>query len=79
MKVKNHKEFACFDYVQNTDCKDIRKLGQIVKKPYTDEIGIIIQVHDDGEFRTDMFGNCCYCEIIVATISDIKRLRPDIL
>ena len=79
MRVKNHKDFACFDYEQNNDCKDIRKLGQIVHKPIDDEIGVIIQVHDDNEFRTDMFGNDSNINFRLATDEEIKLHRPKLL
>ena len=82
MRVKNHKDFACCEYNQNTDCKDIRKLGQIVHKLDDDGdeyIGVIIQVHENDEFRADMFGNCGSDEITIAKMSDIKRLRPNLL
>ena len=82
MKVEHHWKFARFDYNQNEDCKDIRKLGQVVYKKdsdNTEEIGVIIQVHENDEYRTDKFGNCCSDEISVAKMCDIRRLRPDIL
>jgi hypothetical protein len=82
MRVKNHKDFACMDYNQNESCKDFRKLGQIVYRNEDDndveEIGVIIQVHDNDEFRTDMFGNCCSDEIRLATVSEIKRIRHNL-
>ena len=82
MRVKNHKDFACCEYNQNTDCKDIRKLGQIVHKLDDDGdeyIGVIIQVHENDEYRVDMFGNCGSDEITIAKMCDIKRLRSNLL
>ena len=82
MRVKNHKDFACMDYVQNKQSKDMRKLGQIVYKLDDDgdeSIGVIIQIHGDGDYRTDMFGNCCFDEVKLATIKEIKRLRPKLI
>lgn len=81
MRVKNHKDFACFDYNQNESCKDFRKLGQIVYRKDdddTEEIGVIIQVHENNHFRTDMFGNCHSEEIRLATVSEIKRIRHNL-
>lgn len=77
IKVKNHKNFACFDYKSNRCSK--HKLGDVVFRPETDEIGVIIQIHSEGEYRTDMFGNCCLSEIKNATITEIKTHRPDLV
>ncbi len=80
MKVNNHKEFACFDYKSETSTKHF--LGDIVKKESEDgiEIGVkLIQIHDENEYRTDMFGNCHCDEIILATENDITEHRPTIL
>lgn len=84
MKVTNHKEFAYFDYESVESTK--YKLGDILCK-YPDilsdekpEIGVIIQIHDELEFRTDMWGNSCDSDLITeATIKQIERFRPDLL
>jgi len=81
MKVKNHKQFAKFEYISGTSSK--MKLGDIVlkdaKKEEDIEIGVIIQIHDENEYRTDMFGNCHIDELVMATKEDIKKYRPKLL
>lgn len=76
MKVKNHKEFACFDYTSYKS--NNYQLGDIVVNEQR-EIGIIIQVHSTYDYRTDMFGNCNISEIKKASLEDIKQYRPEIL
>lgn len=81
MKVKDHKKYCCFDYVSTTE-ETKYELGDIVIKEYEDdkpEIGVVIQLHDRGELRTDMFGNCCNSEIRLATLDEIKQYRSDLL
>ena len=84
MKVKNYKEHACFErfnYVSTTD-ETVYQLGDIVIKKYDDEtieIGVIIQLHDTYEFRTDMFGNCCSTEIQLATFAEIEAHREKLI
>ena len=84
MKVINHKEFAYFDYESVESTK--YSLGDILFR-YPDilsdekpEIGIVIQIHSELEFRTDMWGNSCDSDLIKpATIKQIERFRPDLL
>lgn len=83
IKVKNHLDFALFEY-ESVSSKNI-ELGDIVYKPgntiYNDdpEIGVVIQIHDDDEFRTDMFGNSCITEVTPATMEQIENIRPKLL
>lgn len=77
MRVENHKDFACFEYVSETSNR--YKLGDIVFKKQDKEIGVIIQIHNDDEFRTDMFGNCDYSEIKLATQKQIEKFRPELM
>jgi hypothetical protein len=78
MKV-NHKKYACFDYLSKESTKF--DLGDVVIKKTEDssEIGVILQIHDEFEYRTDMFGNCDYTEIKMATNEEIKQFRPSLL
>jgi len=87
MRVKNHKDFACFNYPSTAE-KTAYQLGDIVirypqNNPFDSsefpEIGIVLQLHDQFELRTDMFGNCCIDEIRIATPCEIIRWRNDIL
>jgi hypothetical protein len=78
MKVKNHKEFAFTDYNQYPQKEHIFELGEVVINKYN-EVGVIIQLHEDLDYRTDMFGNCSESEIRLATLDEIKNYRFDIL
>jgi hypothetical protein len=78
MKVQNYKEFACFDYNQYPQKEHIFELGEVVINE-ENEVGVIIQLHEDLDYRTDMFGNCSESEIRLATLDEIKNYRFDIL
>ena len=71
MKVKNHKDFACFKYESGT-AKNVQLGDVLIKTVHKDfpdekpEIGVVIQIHSgtnysncDDEYRTDMWGNGC--------------------
>lgn len=86
MKVKDHLKYRRFDYV-STDEPTYYELGDIVvKDPHPDysepddkpEIGVVIQVHDKNELRTDMFGNASISEIRIATIEEVLMYRKDL-
>jgi len=76
MKVLDHKKFACFNYESQTSKRF--KLGDIVINE-ENEIGVILQIHNNDEFRTDMFGNCHYLEIRKATKKEISTYRRELL
>lgn len=78
MKVKDYKKFAKFNYTSNLDCENIFSLGEIVINK-DNEIGVILQIHDDFDLRTDMFGNECITNLQVATIEQIKKFRFDLI
>lgn len=80
MKVKNHKKYTLFNYKQSPSfLGNSFELSDVVINK-ENEIGIIIQVHDDvDEYRTDMFGNCCGIELNLATIEQIRTIRPQII
>jgi hypothetical protein len=81
MKVENHLFYAAFIYTNGADkTKNNFELGDIVLREDEDgvEIGVIIQIHDDVEFRTDMFGNTNIDDCRLATIEEIKKYRPDV-
>lgn len=83
MNIVNYHKFACFAYKSVES--SLYKLGDVVFKPSefegedVSEIGIIIQIHNEHEYRTDMFGNCCSDEIHLATIEEIETYRIDLL
>jgi len=61
------------------------KRGHVVIKPIgtdeneTPEIGVVLQVHDQSELRTDMFGNECTSKLRLATKEEIRKYRPKLL
>jgi hypothetical protein len=78
MIIQNFEDYAAFDYENNFSSSDNYLLGNVVIND-ENEIGVIIQVHGDGEYRTDMFGNCSESEIRMATDDEIIMYRPNIL
>lgn len=81
----DHKKFALFDYI-SVECNNPFKLGDVVikRKEYNsneeiNEIGVVLQIHDDTELRTDMFGNESISMLELATEEEIKKYRPEIL
>lgn len=40
---------------------------------------VVIQLHDDGDCRTDMYGNASKSETRFATLEEIKTHRPELL
>lgn len=76
IRVRDHKKFAAFDYV-SADCQDFG-LGDVVINS-ANEVGVIIQVHEPGDYRTDMFGNCSKSEISAASRDQVASLRPELL
>ena len=76
MKVLDHTNFACFNYESKTSKKF--QLGDIVINK-ENEIGVIIQIHNNYVFRTDMFGNCEFLEIKKATKKEISTHRSELL
>jgi hypothetical protein len=77
MNVKDHNKYRLFDY-ENDLTNENFKLGQVVINQ-ENEIGVVIQLHDDGDCRTDMFGNCSPSEVRLATIDEIKEYRENIV
>lgn len=83
MNILNYKQFACFDYESKES--SLMKLGDVVFKKDTyrgkdiSEIGVVIQVHDEREFRTDMFGNACISEVTIATREQVEKYRPALI
>lgn len=86
MKVKNHIQFRKFEYESFMENKNFQ-LGEILVKidnhdePLKHEgnpIGVVIQLHTDGDCRTDMFGNCSPSEVRLATITEILELRSEL-
>jgi hypothetical protein len=80
----DHTKFALFNY-ESVKCKNPFKLGDVVIKPKDyegdecNEIGVVIQIHDENELRTDMFGNEDISMLKKATKKEIKNFRKDLL
>ncbi len=89
LQVYNWRQFALFAYTQHYSHKFTYKLGDVVLKtgdrektpenPLGCSIGVVIQTHEDGDFRTDMFGNTSDVEVHPATREDVALYRPDLL
>jgi hypothetical protein len=87
MKVKDHLKFCCFKYFSTDEITPYALGDVVIKDPDPDysepddkpEIGVVIQVHDWNELRTDMFGNASISEIRLATREEIELYRNDIL
>jgi hypothetical protein len=83
MNILNYRRYACFEYISNEST--VFQLGDVVFKQQMyngedqSEIGIILQIHSENEFRTDMFGNCSTSEITLATMEQVQMYRPDII
>lgn len=75
LKVKNHREFARSAYESAPIA--FAELGDVLFKD--NEIGIVIQLHDDGDVRCDMWGNCSKSECKNASIQQIKEFRSKVL
>jgi len=90
MKVKNEKKYACFDYTDGCNgdhTKNIYQRGDVVIKPLygysseenrepCNEIGVVLQVHDEFDLRTDMFGNESVSQLRMATMREVIDFRP---
>ncbi len=76
MNIKNYKEYGYFKY-KSAECTE-HKFGDVVISKSGEGVGIIIQIHEKGEYRTDKFGNCSLSEIRLATDDEIRELRPEL-
>ena len=83
LKVKDHKAFACFKYVNHT--QEGVQLGDVLFKfDYDDEkpeIGVVIQTHGNGEYRTDQWGNGYFYDEKerYATRKEVELYRPELV
>lgn len=81
MKVADHNEYRLFDYENDLSNPNF-ELGEILIHNTRDEgnpIGVIIQLHPDGDCRTDMFGNCSLSEVRLATEEEILEFRKELI
>lgn len=87
MKVENEKKYACFEYTDGHSgdhTKNPFQRGDVVIKPtgtdenQTPEIGVVLQVHDEYELRTDCFGNESIDYVRLATADEILTYRMEL-
>lgn len=83
MQVLNHKDFCHFKY-EGLESNEHFQLGDVVFRELelTDDgnpIGVVIQIHPDGDCRTDMYGNVSRIEVRKATKEDVQEHRPEML
>lgn len=89
MKVKDHNKYRIFEYENDLTNQNF-KLGEVViriggrlenciNQDNGNPVGVVIQLHDDGDCRTDMFGNCSPSEVRLATLEEIKEYRKNII
>jgi hypothetical protein len=79
MKVKDHLKFCRFQYLSSLNPTKF-VLGDVVT--ITDnrkQVGVVIQIHDDGDIRTDMFGNYHIDGLRLSTLDEVKEYYPKIL
>ena len=75
--VNNHNDYRLFEYENDLSNSNF-ELGQIVINE-DDEVGVVIQLHQDGDCRTDMFGNTSTSEVRNATLEDIVLYRNELI
>jgi len=78
MEISNYLFYGLCEYNNTITDADDFKLGDVVINDQN-EIGVIIQVHSDCEFRTDMFGNTSSDEIRLATSQEVETFRPNVI
>lgn len=77
MKV-NHKKYALFAYENGPEelvSKNPFQLGDVVIHNDTKEIGVVIQIHDAFEVRTDMFGNECISNLSHPSFKELTTIK----
>jgi hypothetical protein len=84
----DERKYAKFEYNDGHSgdhTKNPFQRGDVVIKHKTfqgdvvNEIGVVLQVHDEFELRTDMFGNEGISTLTMATDEEIKKFRPKLL
>lgn len=81
MKVKSYSKFGCFVY-QNSNQIISYSLGDVLFRHLSSnepEIGVVIQTFDNGDVRTDEWGVCSSDDVKLATLEQVKTIRPVIL
>lgn len=73
----DYRKYALFTYNSTTSPNDDFRLGDVVKKTESGEIGVIIQVHAPDDFRTDCWGNCSSSEIVMAKDWEVVNLKEN--
>lgn len=78
MKVKDHNKYRLFDYNNDLTNKNF-ELGQVLFNKKEKAVGVVIQLHSDGDCRTDQYGNTSTSESRLATIEEIQKYKPQII
>lgn len=80
MKVINYKKFQSFPYESVEGPFTEFELGDVVIDPQGD-VAVVIQNYNDdwGEVRTDVNGNVYEEDCRLATLEEVKNIRPELL
>jgi hypothetical protein len=80
MQVQDHNKYRLFEY-HNDFTNPNFELGDILirDKEEGNPIGVVIQLHPDGDCRTDMFGNCSTDDVRLATMDEIEKHRKELV
>ncbi len=79
MKVLNTISFSCFQYKTPENHGNRFDVGDIVFREDSEEVGVVLQVFNHDELRTDMFGNHNAHLMNLATKEQISEHRPKLL
>ena len=77
MNLPNYVNYGMCVYENNISENDLFELGDVVINE-DNEIGVVIQIHSESEFRVDMFGNTSVDDVRLATDKEIEQFRPNI-
>jgi hypothetical protein len=80
MQVQDHNKYRLFEYYNDFTNPNF-ELGDILirSREEGNPIGVVIQLHSDGDCRTDMFGNCSTDDVRLATIDEIENYREELI
>lgn len=83
MKVRDHLKYCRFKYENSLNPTKF-VLGEVVTVidkvgGEFGRVGVVINIHDDGDIRTDMFGNYHVDGLRLSTLDEVKDKRPELL
>lgn len=83
MKVKDYKKYCSLLHAEQPKERIpcFYGLGEIVTKVTEDgvKIGVVVQLHDANNFRTDMFGDVNFLEVNTSTFEEVCMYRDELL